>query len=300
MDNHVSTLAIPRHTARSSPVAHHAPANSTANSTRAGRELRRPTVTVLTPSLNGGEYFNMTLRSVLSQSGDFNLQWIVIDGGSNDGTLSLLKSINDPRVRWISEVDNGQAAAINKGIAMAQGDIIAWLNCDDLYLPGAIQAAVTAFENNPSAQWLVGRCGIVNEEGAPIRHAVTRYKDRLLSSFSFRRLLQINMINQPAVFWRRDFGLSCGPLDESLHYTMDYDLWLRMATRRPPLIVKEVLADFRVHGESKSRKGCREQFDEGYRVASRYWGADYLSRCVHRFNVEKIVWGYRAMRLIGL
>jgi len=258
-----------------------------------------PIVTVLTPSLNGGQFFGSTMRSVLSQIGEFRLQWIVIDGGSSDGTLSVLKSINDPRVKWISELDNGQAAAINKGFSMAEGDLIAWLNCDDLYLPGALQAAVTAFEENRDAQWLVGRCGIVNEDGLPIRHSVTRYKDRLLRSYSFRRLLRINMINQPAVFWRRHFGHSCGPLDESLHYTMDYDLWLRMARRSAPLILDQVLAEFRVHNGSKSRKGCREQFDEGYRVASRYLGADRLSRCLHRFNVEKIVWGYRALRLIG-
>jgi len=289
MDYQATTIAFPRQTARSTDSWRD----------RSPAENSRPIVTVLTPSLNGGEYLGATLRSVLSQTGNFGLQWIVIDGGSSDGTLSLLKSIDDPRVKWISEVDNGQAAAINKGLAMAEGQIIAWLNCDDLYLPGALQAAVTAFEENSTAQWLVGKCGIVNEAGLPIRLSVTRYKNRLLQGYSFRRLLQINMINQPAVFWRRTFGHSCGPLDESLHYTMDYDLWLRMARRCPPLILDRVLAEFRVHDGSKSRKGCREQFDEGYRVASRYLGADRLSRCLHRLNVEKIVWGYRALRLIG-
>src|SRR5208283_3642741 len=94
------------------------------------------TFTILTPTLNGATYFQQTRDSVMSQTGDFNLQWIVIDGGSRDGTIDHLQSINDPRVRWISEADHGQSAAINKGLAMARGDIVAWLNSDDVYLPG--------------------------------------------------------------------------------------------------------------------------------------------------------------------
>jgi hypothetical protein len=146
---------------------------------------------------------------------------------------------------------------------------------------------------------VVGRCDIINGYGRVIRRGITSYKDRLLRSYSFQSLLRVNMINQPAVFWRRDFGRSAGPLDESLHWTMDYDLWLRMAQRCAPLILDQVLASFRVHRESKSRGGHAPQFREGYRVACRYFGDDHISRWVHRLNVQKIAWGYRAMRLIG-
>jgi hypothetical protein len=101
------------------------------------------------------------------------------------------------------------------------------------------------------------------------------------------------------VFWRRDFGQEIGPLDESLHWTMDYDLWLRMARRCDPVFLDGVLAQFRLHPGSKTGKVDRRQFDEQYAVACRYVGHDRISKVVHRFNVEKIVWAYRFLRLLG-
>jgi glycosyltransferase involved in cell wall biosynthesis len=256
-------------------------------------------LTVVTPSLNSEKYLSRMLQSGLSQRGNFELQWIVFDGGSRDGTLDILKSIKDPRLQWTSEPDGGQSAAINKGLKTATGDIVAWLNCDDLYHDGALAAVAEAFEKTPQAQWLVGRCDNIDPDGREIRQSITRYKNHLLRGFSFQALLRTNMICQPAVFWRRDFGRSVGPLDESLHWTMDYDLWLRMASRCPPLILDTVLASFRIHPASKSRGGTAAQFQEGYRVASRYFGDDWRSRWAHRLNVEKIAWGYRLMRLAG-
>jgi glycosyltransferase involved in cell wall biosynthesis len=261
--------------------------------------MLRTVVSIITPTFNSARFLRETIASVLSQSGDFDLQWLVIDGDSRDETVRILQAVGDPRLQWISEADHGQAAAINKGLAMARGDICAWLNADDLYVPGAIATIADAFEQNPSAQWLAGRCEIIDGAGNPVRSNITRYKERRLRSFSYKALLRMNIISQPAVFWRMGFGREVGPLDESLHYTMDYDYWLRMARRRPPMILDQALARFRVHDSSKSRGGHREQFDEGYRVACRYACHDLASRWMHRFNVEKIVWGYRAMRLLG-
>jgi glycosyltransferase involved in cell wall biosynthesis len=275
------------------------PVPRTARDSEAVVTVKPLSLTILTPSLNGATFFEQTLQSVMSQAGDVPFQWIVIDGGSSDNTVSLLRSIDDPRVQWISESDNGQAAAINKGLAMSEGDIVAWLNCDDLYLPGALAQVVAAFEANPLAQWIVGRCNIIDDSGQTIRQSITDYKNWLLRSFSMRSLLRTNMISQPAVFWRRSFGKKIGPLDESLRFAMDYDLWLRMARVCPPLILDHDLASFRVHNGSKSRGGHRQQFFEGYRVASRYFGPDKLSRVMHRINLEKIVWGYRTLRWLG-
>jgi len=222
-----------------------------------------------------------------------------MDGGSTDGTVEFLRAANDPRLKWISEPDSGQSAAINKGLGIADGDIVAWLNSDDLYKPGALAAVVEAFKAQPDTSWLVGGCDLIDKDSRPVRASVTRFKKRRLRCFSFRSLLRMNMISQPAVFWRRHFGQSVGPLDESLHWTMDYDLWLRMARRQRPLILEQVLASFRVHGASKSRGGGRPQFREGYRVACRYADGDPLGKLAHRLNVERIVWAYHAMRLIG-
>ena len=255
---------------------------------------------IVTPSFNGRRYLGQTADSILSQRGPFELEWLVIDGGSNDGTAEFFGDLHDPRVHFVSEGDRGQSDAINKGLARATGDVAAWLNTDDLYTPGALAAVAEAFAANSSAQWLTGRCEIINAVGAVIRPGVTRYKERALRKFSYRALLRENFISQPAVFWRREFGNRIGALDESLHYAMDYDLWLRMGREGPPPFLDRVLAQFRLHETSKTGQVNREQFDEQYRVACRYVGADRVSRWVHRFNVEKIVWAYRVMRALGV
>jgi glycosyltransferase involved in cell wall biosynthesis len=254
--------------------------------------------TVVTPSFNQAAYLGRTAASILGQQGNFALRWLVIDGGSTDGTIDLLRSIADPRLSWISEPDRGQANAINKGLAGAQGGFIGWVNSDDLLADGALAAVASAFARSPQAQWLVGRCDIIDPDDRPIRAAITRYKDRGLRRVSFRHLLRENPISQPAVFWRRSFGESIGPLDESLNHVMDYDLWLRMARASQPLVLDRLLARFRLHPQSKSGQEDRGRFAEQYAVASRYFDGDSMSRMVHLFNVEKIVWSYRLLRLM--
>jgi glycosyltransferase involved in cell wall biosynthesis len=260
---------------------------------------------IVTPTLNQAAFLRQTLQSILSQQGDFELESIVIDGGSTDGTIELLRSISDPRLRWISEPDRGQAHAINKGLAMCTGDVQAWLNSDDLYLPGALEAVRRAFDDSPLAEWVVGRCSIIDACGREIRHGVTRYKDRSLRRYTYRKLLRENFISQPAVFWRRELELAvarpgAGLLEESLHYTMDYDLWLRFGGHSDPRILDTVTSQFRLHESSKSGQVMRRQFDEQYAVACRYFGEDRRSRLIHRINVEKIVWAYRVMRWLRI
>jgi glycosyltransferase involved in cell wall biosynthesis len=255
-------------------------------------------ISIITPSLNQCAYLRQTMQSILSQRGDFELQWVVVDGGSTDGTIQLLRGVNDSRVSWTSEPDGGQAAAVNKGLAKVEGEIVGWLNSDDLYQPGALDEVSRVFAGRPDAQWVVGQCGIVDSQGRQIREAVTGYKNRSLRKYSYRKLLRENMISQPAVFWRKGFIGRAGALDEKLHYTMDYDLWLRMGRLCEPVRVERELARFRIHGQSKSGKVNRGQFDEQYQVAIRYFNGDWRSRWAHRFNVEKIVWAYRLMRMV--
>jgi glycosyltransferase involved in cell wall biosynthesis len=253
---------------------------------------------IITPSFDQRPYLQQTMRSILAQQGDFDLIWIIVDGGSTDGTVDFLQSLSDPRVQWTSGPDRGQSDAVNQGLRQADGDVIGWLNSDDLYAPGALATIAEAFQNE-RVNWAIGRCEIIDDAGRIIRPAVARYKDRHLKRYTYRKLLRENFIAQPAVFWRRQFGQSIGGLDESLHYTMDYDLWLRMGKRAEPAILDAVLAQFRLHPASKSGQVNREQFDEGYRVARRYFDGDLTSRFIHRFNVEKIVWAYRIMRGMG-
>jgi glycosyltransferase involved in cell wall biosynthesis len=261
--------------------------------------IRPVRISIVTPSFNQADFLTRTARSILSQTGNFELRWIVIDGGSTDGTRPFLQSLNDSRLTWLSEPDRGQSHAINKGLAIADGDVVAWLNSDDLYVEGALAAVADAFAADPAARWLVGRCQVIDAADRVIRRSVVRYKERGLRRYRYRKLLRENFIAQPAVFWRRDFGREIGPLDESLHWTMDYDLWLRMGRRCDPLILDTILAQFRLHAQSKSGKVERGQFDEQYEVARRYLGSDHASRFIHRVNVEKIVLAYRLMRWLS-
>ncbi len=256
-------------------------------------------ISIVTPCLNPGRFLAPAMRSILDQAGPFDLEWIVMDAGSTDGTLERLRALDDPRVILSSGPDSGQAQAINNGLAKARGDVLAWLNADDCYAPGALTEVVDIFQREPRSRWIIGRCRIIDAAGREIRRRITRYKERGLFRFTHRRLLRENFISQPAVFWRRELWQQAGPLDEALDYTMDYDLWLRMSRIVPPRLCDRVLAEFRLHPTSKSGRVRREQFDEQYRVARRYLGDDVASRLIHRLNVEKIVWSYRLMRCLG-
>ena len=255
-------------------------------------------LSIITPSFNQCRYMRQTIDSVLSQAGPFELEWIIIDGGSTDGTVDLLHAIHDSRVSWVSEADNGQSHAINKGLSRATGDVLAWLNSDDLYTPGALALVADAFSNKPDSDWLIGRCGIIDHDSREIRRWITRYKNRQMNRYTFRRLLRENFVPQPAVFWRRDAMRQAGLLDESLYYTMDYDLWLRLGRLGAPIVLDRVLAQFRLHGESKTGQCNSKQLYEQYDVASRYFGDDRVSAIIHRLNVAKILTAYRLMRLL--
>lgn len=257
-------------------------------------------ISIITPSFNQRGFIEKTLESILSQQGNFELELFVMDGGSTDGSVEVLRSINDTRLVWTSQADHGQSDAINRGLAQANGDVVAWLNSDDLYTPGALQAVHEAFSSHLSAQWLVAGCAIIDDEGRTIRPGITQYKWKRLKRYAYKKLLRENIINQPSVFWRREFGRRIGSLDESLHWTMDYDLWLRMGRACDPLILDRTTSQFRIHGSSKSGQVDRRQFDEQYRVASRYFAGDKSSQLIHRLNVEKIVWAYRVMRWLGV
>ena len=256
---------------------------------------------IVTPSFNQAPYLRQALDAVLSQSGPFDLRHIVVDGGSTDGTVDLLRSIPDPRLTWSTGPDAGQSDAVNKGLAEVDvagspDDVVGWLNSDDLYRPGALAAVAQTFAD-PAVRWAVGRYQVVDEGGTPMRQSIVRYKDRSLRRYAYRQLLRENFIAQPAVFWRAAFGRSVGPLDTALHYTMDYDLWLRMGRLADPVLIDRELAAFRVHASSKTGRITRAQFDEGYAVARRHVAGDRVSQAIHRFNVEKIVWAYRLLQL---
>lgn len=227
-----------------------------------------PRITIVTPSYNQGRFIEETIQSVLSQ-GYPDLEYIVIDGGSTDETLSILKKYGR-EIQWVSERDRGQAHAINKGLRMATGDVVAFLNSDDLYKPGALLSVGEFFALHPQAHWLTGRCCIIDEYGREIRRPITLYKNLWLSVRSYTILLVLNYISQPATFWRRSVLDTVGYLNEDLCYTMDYEYWLRIGRLFRLWFIGRELACFRYHSFSKSSLSTRAQFDEELTVARCY------------------------------
>lgn len=217
--------------------------------------------TIVTPTFNAVSTIRETLASIQSQSG--SVEHVVVDGGSTDGTLELLiEEAAAGRLRYVSEPDDGLSDAFNKGVAMATGDFVGWLNADDVYEPGALAAVAAAAEASPEAEWVVGRCGIIGEEGHESRRAVTAYKDFLLRHYSFRLHLTNNFVSSPATFVRRSVLEEIGALDVRFNYSADYDLWLRLGKRGAPAFVREPVARFRMGEGSLSITGFETQFKE--------------------------------------
>ena len=197
-----------------------------------------PLVTVVTPSLNHGRFIRETIESVLTQSYS-RIEYLVVDGGSTDETVDVLRSYGT-RLAWTSEPDGGQTQAINKGWRRARGTILAYLNSDDTYLPGAVETAVRAFDGCPEAGAVYGEGYHVDEAGRPIERYPTE-------PFTMARLAETCFICQPTVFLRRSVVEGLGYLDESRRYCMDYDLWIRVAQASRFLYVPEYLANTRLH-----------------------------------------------------
>jgi glycosyltransferase involved in cell wall biosynthesis len=250
-------------------------------------------VGIVTPSFNQAGFLARTLDSVLAQRGDFELDYLVVDGASTDGSVDILRR-RGPALRWLSEADRGQSEAVNKGLRLVRGDVLAWVNSDDAYEPGAVSAAVEAIR--AGARWCFGQCRIVDEDDREIRRGISRYKNRLASGYSLGRLYAGNFIAQPAVFFRRDLLEEVGPLDESLHLAMDYDLWLRFAEVAEPRFLPRDLARFRWHGRSKTSGRYAASAWEAFTVARRRAaGRHPLALARHLVQVAAMIAGYAVL-----
>lgn len=224
-------------------------------------------ISVVTITFNSREFLEETIESVLGQWYP-DLEYILVDGGSTDGTLDVIRrhaSMN-PCIRWISEPDQGIADAMNKGIRMATGDVVAHLHADDAYLDGTLAEVAHAFAANPSARWATGRIRCVGESGERL------YDTELKQSYRLADILYANIISHPATFVRRPVFDEVGMFDPAIRYSMDYDLWLRMAALEPPLLINRVLASFRVHPNSLSSANILAAMAEEHAIRRRNWG----------------------------
>jgi glycosyltransferase involved in cell wall biosynthesis len=201
-------------------------------------------VSVVTPSYNQAAFIGRTLASVAAQSG-VDCEHLVFDGGSSDDTIRVLQQFT-PAVRWVFEADRGQAHAVNKGIAASDGEIIAWINSDDVYYPGALARVVDAFRANPEADVIYGQADHIDARDAIIEPYPTQ-------AWDFAALAERCFICQPAAFVRRSTIERHGALDESLRYCMDYELWLRLGKGGARFhYLPEKLAGSRLHADTKT------------------------------------------------
>ena len=249
-----------------------------------------PKISIITPSLNQAPFIEETILSVLNQTYD-NLEYIVVDGLSEDGTVSILEKYSD-KIIWVSEKDTGQTNAINKGIRMASGEIIGYLNSDDILLPNTLKIVGESFAKNPDTMWATGKSFIIDEDGKHIRKLITVYKNVHLRMHNFKSLLVADYISQPATFWRREVIKEIGYLDENLHYVMDYEYWLRTYQKFKPIFINTYLAGFRIHQSSKTTEGSHTQryLDEEKKIIGQYAQSRLLQwlNQLHRFLTNMI------------
>jgi len=221
-----------------------------------------PTITVVTPSLNQARFLDRTIRSVLDQ-GYPRLEYIIMDGGSTDGSLNIIERYGPRLSRWVSGPDGGQAAAINAGWRMATGAVLAWLNSDDFYLPGALMKVGEAFASSPDASVVYGQTQRVDADGRQI--------GTIGSPFHWRTLLySYQVIPQPSAFFSRTALDAAGPLDESLRFSMDYDLLLRLVRKDHPIMLPTALAGTTIHDDAKTTLHAAAARRETHQVRLRY------------------------------
>jgi len=236
-------------------------------------------VSIVTPSFNQAQFLEETILSVLNQSYQ-NIEYIIIDGGSSDGSIDIIKKYADRLTYWVSEKDEGQAHAINKGFEKCSGEIFAYLNSDDLLEQDAVEKMVNAFKQFPADAIIYGKCTDINEQSKPLKDAVGRQID-------FTEMLKYKMlpkIHQPACFFNRTF-LSRVPLfREDLHYAFDYEFILSLMKRGNVRFIEDNIARFRYHNNSKTVSKTKDMYLEKMRV-QRLYGSQY-----------KLLWMWRYLK----
>ncbi len=223
-------------------------------------------VSIVTTCFNSSKTIRDTINSILSQEGDFELEYIITDAGSTDSTRSIISEYGN-RIALIDAKGTNQSQGINVGLRAARGEIVAFLNADDVYTPGAIQAVVSAFKAHPEKLWLIGQCPIIDERGAEFHGVISHYKNFCMRHYSYGLLLIENFVCQPAVFLRRDSLTRVGYFSESEQLAMDYHYWLRIGRISAPIVLKRALAGFRRIEGTKSNTSYPKQFRDDFRVA---------------------------------
>lgn len=250
---------------------------------------KNPTVSIITPSYNQAAYLERTILSVLEQ--DYpNIEYIIIDGGSDDGSVDVIQRYADRLTYWESMKDKGQTDAINKGFSHAHGEILAWLNSDDILYPHAVREAVDYLTAHPDCGLVYGNCDFIDAEDRSIGQFNARQTD-------YKKLTQGYVhIPQQASFWLADLWQLVGPLDDSIYFAMDYDLWLRLAkvSEIKYLPTTEPWAAFRLHADAKTIAEDDRCWPDMLRIHKRNGGSAfsviYAKYCLRKLLGPVIRW----------
>lgn len=251
-----------------------------------------PLVSIVVPSYNQARDLGATLRSVLEQ--DYpRLEVMVIDGGSTDGSVEIIQSYADRLAYWVSEPDRGQVDAINKGLRRVSGEIVAWINSDDLYLPGTVSAAVAALLAHPQAGMVYGDGLLIDSEN----RLLDRHHYRTLTALD---LLCFDVLLQPATFMRRDALEAAGYLSETYDLILDHELWVKIAARHPLLHVDAFWAGERTYPEAKTMANAGSFGEEAERMIAWAGEAPELAALVaaNRTRIDASLKTFTARRLI--
>jgi glycosyltransferase involved in cell wall biosynthesis len=246
-------------------------------------------ISIVTPSFNQAAFLEQTICSVLEQ--DYtNIEYIIIDGGSTDGSLEIIQRHARCIAWWVSEPDRGQTDAINKGFAHAHGEIFAWLNSDDTYLPGALSEAAAFLSAHPEVGMVYGDANLVDEDGQVIGKFPAAQTD-----YNLLRRGYVH-IPQQAAFFRAHLWREAGPLDPTFYFAMDYDLWVRLARLAPLQYNPRPWANFRLHSRGKSVVSDDRCWPEMLRVHYREGGSRF-SRLVFKAKIRPLIYAWMPLKL---
>lgn len=244
-----------------------------------------PKISIIVPSYNMEKYIGETLDSVVSQKYP-NLEIIVQDGGSTDGTVGIIKEFakKHPKIiNWVSKKDKGQLDTINKGFRKATGDILTYINADDVYKKNALLTVGKYFVRNSKTFWLAGKGDVIDENSKKFSTLITKYKDFLLSINHYSLLLMVNYLTQPAVFLTKEAYQKYGPFKGTKKFIMEYDLWLRIGKQEMPTIINDYLASFRLTTGNISATQFKDVLSQDFRVVRKYTN-NFFILLLHRLH----------------
>lgn len=253
--------------------------------------IKKPLVSIITPSFNQAQFLEATILSVLNQ--DYpEIEYIIVDGGSTDGSVEIIRRYSDRLNWWVSENDLGQTDAINKGFSHANGEILAWINSDDTYESGAISAAVEFLRARPDIGMVYANANFTDEKG----HVIGRFPAAQTDYWRLRR--GYVHIPQQSAFFRADLWRKVGPLDPSFYFAMDYDLWVRLARLAPIQYIPHLWANFRLHSTGKTVVADDRCWPEMLKVHYRD-GGSWLSIITAKYLIRKLIAPLWTLRMRG-